>query len=137
MTDKQRQLAIRTIVSGVPLCGCGSTDRNWAIVRQMLERSEFLHSGTNGPSFYDPMPMHNLSGEAVEWISHALGNCTYPLLEHGTSAGFAWLTEAGKVLLHFLRENPDHENWPEYAESSSADEPFTVSEKELEELLRK
>ena len=44
-------------------------------------------------------------------------NCldSFGLSEHGTSIGYCWLTDDGKLLLQFLQDFPDGK-YPEWAE---------------------
>jgi len=130
---------IRTCVQKVPLCGCGSTDRMWEIVRDALQRSQDITdtwdrereeeriSGKRGAGrvvgFYEPMG--SLPADAVEFVAQVLD--TSGFLEHGSSVQCAWLTAAGRALLLFLRKyGVDREKWPEWATQSMDPEPFSL-----------
>lgn len=127
----ERELHIRSIIHSIPLCGCGSTNTMWAIVRDMLRRAK---AHTEGPkeasvSFYDPMPERHLSATATEFVAHVLGECD--LLEHGSSIAWAWLTKAGAMLLEFLEEYPDANAWPAWAFSCPVGETFAMTSAEM------
>jgi hypothetical protein len=124
---QERQLQIRSIIHAVPLCGCGSSETMWKIVHDILKRAAV--SGAGRLSFYDPMPEHELSGIAVEFIAQALDKIE--LLEHGTGIGYAWLTRAGAMLLGFLDEFAKPDSWPKWAKSCPAGETFALSHREM------
>lgn len=86
---RARAAAIRTTIQNMDLCGCG-TDTAWECVREVLEEAE--HHSREGFYRYKWLEFgaHILDGKA--------------LLEHGSGIGFAWLTDAGRELLEFLRE---------------------------------
>lgn len=137
------EIAIRTAINKVPLCGCGSSTEMWAIVRDVLARAAVPHAELYVPgerkSFYDPMPEHDLSAIAVEFVAQALSQAGF--LEHGSSIGFAWLSGAGRLLLDFLRQHGteqrgmDDPKWPEWAWTCDPEkEEFSLSDKAWREL---
>lgn len=90
----------------IPICGCGTFDRNLRIVQAILERAEALSAAFPGQkvaSFYDAMPEHGLSESAVELIVSLLSEGRQQLLEHGSGLGYSWLTPDGKLALSALR----------------------------------
>lgn len=135
---------VRSMISRVPLCGCGSSERMWEIVRDALHRSQDItdtwdrerkaerETGVSRPlvrvtGFYDPMD--SLPADAVEFVAQVLD--TRGFLEHGSSIQCAWLTAAGRALLLFLRKyGVDRERWPEWAQSCSGDEEFSMDDSE-------
>jgi len=129
--SKTRQLWIRTLVGRVPLCGCGSTDTMWSIVRAVLTRSRGFASDDRALGFYDPMPELDLSAAAVEFAAQVLNQSD--LMEHGSGIGWAWLTGGGLVLLEFLDQyGVDHGKWPEWVTSSTDPEQFTLTDEEFQ-----
>lgn len=100
---ESRQIQLSKILSRIGFCGCGS-DRKWQTMRLLLENAE-----SHARPFYD-----EAEGELF-WEFSA--NCldSFGLIEHGTSIGYAWLTDEGEALLAFLREFPDG-NYPEWSE---------------------
>jgi hypothetical protein len=120
---KATELQVRSALAKVPLCGCGSSDAMWSIVLAILDRAE---DHEKRGSFYDPMPDHGLSSNAVEFAAQALDSSD--MTEHGSGIGWAWLTAAGKTVLLFLRKyGVDREKWPEWATTSVGSEPFTLT----------
>lgn len=111
------QKAIRELIDSFGLCGCGTKpSTSWPIIKSLLERAEDHES--HG-SFYDSMG--GTPSDWVELLAHVLSS--WRLIEHGTSIGYAWLTENGKLILSFLREfGTDEGEWPEWIYSFSLDE---------------
>lgn len=116
---RDRALAVREIIRSVNLCSCGS-DSQWECVLEILVEAE-KHT-ENG--FY--------RDKWFEFAAKVLDD--RGLLEHGTTIGFAWLTDRGKLLLEFLREfgteshdfceHTGHPMWSvEYSWNASGGEP--------------
>jgi len=137
MSTKQRELEIRSALQRVPLCGCGSSDELWGLVRDILgrslditdawdkQRAAGVTSYARVPAFYDPMG--DLPAIAVEFAAQVLG--VAGLLEHGSSVQCAWLTAPGKLVLLFLRKfGCDYQKWPEWADSCHSDEQFALDD---------
>ena len=148
-TAEYRKVLIRTALGRVPLCGCGSSERMWEIVRDILQRSQDITdtwdreretekaSGAPRPlvrvvGFYDPMG--DWPADAVEFAAQVLNESDF--LEHGSSVQCAWLTAPGKVVLCFLRKySCDGEKWPEWATSSIGTELHSLDEAGWREFL--
>jgi len=140
---KLDHIHIRTAIQKVPLCGCGSTDRMWEIVRDTLQRSQDItdrwdrdreearRTGKGAAmgsvvGFYEPMG--TLPADAVEFVAQVLDVSGF--LEHGSSVQCAWLTAAGRALLLFLRKyGVDKDAWPEWATMSMNPEPFALDDR--------
>ena len=100
MSTKQRELEIRSALHRVPLCGCGSSDELWGLVRDILgrslditdawdkQRAEGVTSFARVTGFYDSMG--EFPALAVEFAAHVLSHVD--LLEHGSSVQCAWLS---------------------------------------------
>ena len=86
---REKALKIRTIISRMKLCGCG-TDAHWQCVFELLCEAE---SHTKEGFYRD------------KWFEFG-AKCidSWDLIDHGTGIGRAWLTEDGKLLLQFLRD---------------------------------
>lgn len=136
------ELMIRSCINRVPLCGCGSVEAMWEIVREVLKRSQAIQvrndnwradasaQAVDCKGFYDSMPEYDLSGTAVEFIAQVLDTAGF--MEHGTSIAWAWPTARGKVLLAFLdKHGCNGEAWPAYATTVfESAEPFTMTDGE-------
>jgi len=135
VNEERRELEIRSALQRVPLCGCGSSDDLWGLVRDILgrslditdtwdrQRAEGQTSFARATGFYEPMG--DIPALAVEFAAHVLSHAD--LLEHGSSVQCAWLTAPGKLVLLFLRKfGCDREKWPEWADSCHSDEEFAL-----------
>ena len=149
MSIKRRELEIRSALQRVPICGCGSSDELWGLVRDILGRSlditdtwdrqrdEERRTGAPVPlarasGFYEPMG--DLPALAVEFAAHVLSHVD--LLEHGSSVQCAWLTAPGKLVLLFLRKfGCDREKWPEWADTSTGSDAFALATDEWRVLM--
>ncbi len=131
LEDKQTQAMVRTLVGSVPLCGCGTSEAMWLIVKAALGRAAESNDAKVG--FYTGMTIvdrdgdkHTLPPLAVEFVAQVLNSHGVGLLEHGTAVGYSWLTPQGKVLLAFLGAQPNPDEWPEWVTSSTGDEIFEM-----------
>jgi hypothetical protein len=133
MDDKLAELDIRTALSKLPLCGCGRADKMREIVRDVLARAAqpWPKDGrTRRISLDEAMPQHDLSDIAVEFVAQALSETGH--LEHGGSVGGSWLSEAGRLVLDFLREygcdpgniGDEAASWPAWATCAMDGEPY-------------
>ncbi len=102
-----KQTELRIILARIKFCGCGS-NRKWLTMRQLLENAE-----SHARSFYDDDDLPQTEVGFWEFAANCLDS--FELIEHGTSIGYAWLTDDGKLLLQFLQDFPDCK-WPEWAE---------------------
>jgi hypothetical protein len=133
---KLRQLEISTVLDKIPLCGCGSSEGMWRTVLAILERSAGFRAawdrGDSPDGFYSAMG--DWPPLAVEFAAQVLN--TAGLMEHGTSVGWAWLTQAGKLVLEFLRKyGCDNDKWPEWA-SGPGEEPRELTAEQWAGLSR-
>ena len=90
-------------------CNCGSAIVD-DVIGAVLERAESHtdENATEGNSFYDPLD--DAPAEWGEFAAHILDAAD--LLDHGSSIGWAWLTEDGQLFLKFLRYYGTQEEWP-------------------------
>ncbi len=85
------------------ICGCGAPEDAYGSVLQHLELRELP---------YERRPKEWPYGDARDlFMAYVLDSWGYT--EHGGSIGGSWLSESGKGLLRFLKENgPDwQEKW--------------------------
>lgn len=86
---RPRALKVREVLDRIQVCGCG-TNAQWECLLELLCEAE-THTKEG---FY--------RDKWFEWGAKVLDK--WDLLEHGTGAGFMWLTDDGKLILEFLRE---------------------------------
>jgi hypothetical protein len=112
-THEERR-TLREKLGAMQICGCGSSDSPWNVVKLLLDRALSLEVKNffNEKTFYDEA--EDASGRWVEFGAKVLDS--YGLLEHGTSIGCAWLTDDGRLLLRFIDEfGQEDSDWPEWA----------------------
>lgn len=139
--------AIRTAIHKVPLCGCGSTETMWGIVRAVLERNVPTNEPHDPrPGCYDPMPEFELSRYGVEFVAQVLSETGFTA--HGSGVGYGWLTGAGRLLLLFLRKygtkgsgglrdmgDTSQGYWPIWADSCApTSDTFEITDEEWRKL---
>lgn len=116
---RDRALQVRAVLDRLALCGCGSNN-HWECLIELLSEAEHH---TEGQGFY--------RDKWFEFGAKVLDS--WGLLEHGTSIGYAWLTDNGKMLLDFLRDfGTDDQDHPEWVEEFS----WTLEPKEWDAYWR-
>ena len=92
------------IYEDLKLCGCGSPERTWEIIRLILiaqsqdgyeNRINMLNNICN----INIEDSNNYDG-LIQFVLYVLDD--HEFLEHGSSIGGAWLTEKGKLFLDLL-----------------------------------
>jgi len=78
------------------LCGCDSPGKVYDVLLKYLERLSKDKTGSGYKTAYEL------------FFLYAVDHCG--ITDHGTSIGYAWLTEDGKQALEFLRANIDKMN---------------------------
>jgi hypothetical protein len=95
---------------GLRICGCGTPDESWNLVRALLEATAACYGpddrflGWSGYKVGGEHPYDALCGSAgaAGIVSGALE--TSGLLEHGGNFYGSWLTDQGRVYLSLMRD---------------------------------
>lgn len=92
---------VQEIIDHVRLCRC-ATASHWECMLELLAEAE-NHTEKEGFS----------RDSWFEFGAKVLDG--WNLLEHGSSISYAWLTEDGELLLHFLKlHGTEDDEWPEW-----------------------
>ena|ERR1700760_4421404 len=87
---REKALCLRNIIQRMgSVCGCGNSTEFECILELLKEAENHTENG-----FY--------RDKWFEFAAKVLDS--WDILEHGSSIGFAWLTEDGKLLLEFLND---------------------------------